>query len=120
MKKIDVILQARENSNRFHSKIFKNINGKSILEIIVQEIKKSKEINRFFIATTKQTNKAKILKIAKKYNCIAFFGQEKNVLNRFNEITNKYKVRHILRLTADNIFISSKFIDKVCLTYKVF
>ena len=118
MKKIDVILQARENSKRFHNKIFRNINGKSILEIIVEEIKKSREIDRFFIATSKLTNKEKILKISKKYNCIAFFGQEKNVLKRFNEITNKYKVKHILRLTADNIFISSKFIDKVCLNYK--
>lgn len=118
MKKIDVILQARENSKRFHSKIFRNINGKSILEIIVKEIKKSREIDRFFIATSKFTNKKKILKISKKYNCIPFFGQEKNVLKRFYEITNKYKVKHILRLTADNIFISSKFIDKVCLNYK--
>ena len=118
MKQIDIVLQARQRSIRLPNKIFRLIGNQTLIEIIIKELIKSKQIKRFFIATSKLTDKKKFLAIAKKYKCVLFFGSENNVLDRFKKISKKYHVKHFLRLTGDNIFLSHKFIDHVCKIYK--
>ena len=74
MKKIPIIIQAREHSNRFPGKIFKKIGKKSMLEIILSELNKSNLVSKVFIATSFKTNKKKIKNIASKYKSQIFFG----------------------------------------------
>ena len=42
--KITAVIQARLNSSRFKNKILKKINGKEIIRILVERLKKSREI----------------------------------------------------------------------------
>tara|TARA_A100001015_G_scaffold227375_1_gene256849 strand:+ start:957 stop:1679 length:723 start_codon:yes stop_codon:yes gene_type:complete len=111
-KEIVIILQAREHSKRFKGKIFKKINNKTILEIILNELVKIKTKPKIFVATSNKTNKEKILKIAKKYNSIPFFGSESNVFSRFYKLCEKNNIKYFIRLTADNPLIHHKEIER--------
>ena len=118
MKKIPIIIQARESSKRFPGKIFKKIGDKSILEIILSEIKKSKLTSKIFIASSQKTNKEKILKICLKYKSEVFFGSENNVLSRYIKICKKNNIKSFIRLTADNPLISFRELDKFIYFFK--
>tara|TARA_B100000886_G_scaffold146326_1_gene99470 strand:- start:1662 stop:2411 length:750 start_codon:yes stop_codon:yes gene_type:complete len=107
-----VIIQAREHSKRLDGKIFKKIKGISLLEIILQEIKRSNLIDNIVVASSKNTNKKKLDKIVRSTKCVAFYGSEKNVLSRFKQISNDLDCEIIIRLTADNVLISYKFIEE--------
>ena len=48
--KITVVIQARLNSTRFKNKILKKINGKEIIKILIERLKKSKQINDIIVA----------------------------------------------------------------------
>ena len=54
MKKIACIIQARSNSKRLPNKILKKISGRTVLEILISRLKKSKKIDKIIIATTKK------------------------------------------------------------------
>ena len=110
-KEIIIILQAREHSKRFRGKIFKKIKNKTILEIIISELVKIKGKPKIFIATSKETNKKKILKIARNYNATPFFGSENNVFSRYYKLCKENNVKYFVRLTADNPLIHHKEIE---------
>lgn len=117
-KDIAVIIQAREKSSRLNGKIFKKIGPFCMLELLIKEVSKINQINKIFIATSKKTNKMKILKIANKYNCRVFFGSEDNVFSRFFHICKKFKISSFVRLTADNPLIHHSEINKIIKFYK--
>ena len=66
IKKTVCIIQARTGSTRLPDKILLKIKGKSILEIVIDRLKKSKKINQIILATTKKIGDKRLIKIAKK------------------------------------------------------
>ena len=60
-KNFVVILQARMGSTRLKGKILKRINNKSILEILILRLKRSKKVSNIIVATTKQKRDDKIV-----------------------------------------------------------
>ena len=67
--KVVCIIQARSGSTRFKEKILSQIKKKTLLEILIERLKKSKKIDQIVIATTKKKDDIKIIKIAKKKKC---------------------------------------------------
>ena len=117
-KSISVVIQARENSSRLKGKIFKKIGPYSMLETLIREVSKVKQIKEIILATSRKTNKKKILRIINKYNCKVFFGSEKNVFSRYLYICNKLKIKSFIRLTADNPLIHYSEISKMIKIYQ--
>ena len=64
--RINLIFQARANSTRLKNKIFKKINNKTILELFIDRVTKTKKIDKIILATTKNVRDNKTIKIAKK------------------------------------------------------
>ena len=60
------IIQARVGSKRLPNKIIKKIGNLTVLEKIINRIKKVKKIKKIIIATSKDQNNDKVLKICKK------------------------------------------------------
>jgi len=60
------IIQARLGSSRFKNKIFQEINGKKIIEIIYKRVCKSKKIDKVIIATTNNKIDDKLVGFLKK------------------------------------------------------
>ena len=60
------ITQARTGSSRFPNKVLKTIKGKSLLEIHLKRILKSKKISKLVVATTIKEKDKTISQIASK------------------------------------------------------
>ncbi len=116
--KIIAVIQARLNSSRFKNKILKKINGKEIIKILIERLKKSKQIDDIIVAipNTKPNNNLEIF--LKKNNINTFRGSEKNVLKRYLECSRKYKINNLLRITSDCPLIDPKIIDKMAKEFK--
>ena len=62
---IVAILQARYSSNRLRGKVLKKIKKKTILELVHDNVKKAREINKVIIATSWHRSDDKIYKLCK-------------------------------------------------------
>jgi len=116
--KTAIIVQARSNSKRFPKKIFYKIGHKSILEHVIDRIKKAKFKKVIIIATTKKKPDKKVIKYAKKNNCLFYAGSENNVLERFYKAAKKFKIKNLIRISADSPFIDPRIIEKAYKIYK--
>ena len=100
-KKLGIIIQARTNSSRFPNKVLSKINDYSIIEIIIKRLKKKFLSSNLYLSTTVNTCDIPLINIAKKNKINYFIGSEDNVLNRFADTANKFKLTDIVRITAD-------------------
>jgi glutamate-1-semialdehyde 2,1-aminomutase len=112
-KEVLAIIQARYNSTRFPGKILKKINNKTVLEILIRRLSKSKYISKIIVACTKSRNDKAILEICKKLSIDYFIGNENDVLDRFYNSAKKYKGINIVRITSDCPLIDPEIVDKV-------
>ena len=118
MQKISAIIEARSNSTRLPKKILLKINNKTIIEYLVNNLKKSKIINEIIIATTTNKEDDKIVKIAKKLKVNYFRGSEKNVLKRVIDASKFFKVKTIVRVTSDCPLIDVNLVDQYINIFK--
>ena len=117
MKKIGIVIQARINSTRFHSKVLKHLDDKTLIQWIIKRLKKT-QIKNIILATGNLKENLKLKKICNQENIQFFKGSEKNVLKRFYYAAKKYKLDAIIRVCADNPFVDSEEINHLIRTYK--
>lgn len=112
LDKITFIIQARTGSTRLRDKmVLPFFNQKTILELILEKLLDRFEKNQIVVATTINP-KDNILELAAVRYGVSFFrGDENNVLKRFIDCANHYKVHYIVRVCADNPFLD---IDLLC------
>ena len=78
----------------------KKISGKSILEIIIDRVKKIETIDEFWIATTKNKLDNTIESLFE--NKINIFrGEEEDVLKRYYDLSLMTKASTVIRITSD-------------------
>ena len=112
------VIQVRSGSSRLPNKCFANLGKYRLIDWVIKRVKKTKLIDKIVLATT--TNKKDFIfkSVAKKHNVEYFFGDEKNVLFRFYKVIEKFKPKNVLRICADNPFISSCFLNDLIKFYK--
>jgi len=111
MTNIVGIVQARLGSTRLPNKVIKKLGNKTILEILLNRLTKSKTINRIVIATTTKKEDDIIEKIALNSGFEVFKGSEKDVLDRYYNAAIEYNAGIIVRITADNPLTDVDLID---------
>ena len=111
--KIIAITQARIGSARLPEKVLKTINGKTLLEIHLRRILKSKLISKLIVATTVENDAEKIVSIADKLGVESFRGSVDDVLERFYLASLADNADYIVRLTSDCPLIDPVEIDRV-------
>lgn len=113
------IIQARSGSKRLPNKIILPFyNDKTILDIQLENIQKHFPNALIVLATT--TNKADDA-VADKYaynkKLHVFRGDEDNVLKRFIDTAKQFKVEHVVRICADNPFLSMDYCENLIQGY---
>lgn len=109
--KILAITQARYGSTRLPAKILKEVNGKTLLEIHLSRILRSKTINKLKIATTDEEGSKYIVEIADKLGVDYFKGSVEDVLSRFYGTAVTEAPDYVIRLTSDCPLIDPDVID---------
>lgn len=107
------IIQARFGSTRLPGKVLKKINTKSLLEIGLNRISKSKIIDKIVVATTDNSIDEAIVDEVKRLGFDYFRGSEQDVLDRFYRTALLYKPKWIVRITSDCPLIDPILIDQV-------
>ena len=96
---IGIIIQARIDSDRFPKKVLKLIEGKPILWHVINQCKKTNL--EIIVATTKRKMDDPIIDIAKSSKVRWFRGSKNDVLDRYYHASKKFKLKLIVRITAD-------------------
>ena len=102
---VGAIIQARLTSTRLPNKILLEINGKPILEHLVNRVQLAKKIDKVVIASPHSPECC--------LNEEIFIGSENDVLDRYYQCAKKYGFDIIVRLTSDCPFIPPYEIDRV-------
>ncbi len=115
--KIGVIVQARMGSTRLPGKVARKISGKPMLGHIIERLKEADELDQIIVATSDKEEDNKIVKIAEGENVTNFRGSEEDVLSRYIEAAERYKLDVVLRVTGDCPLIDPVTIDELILEF---
>ncbi|URA09642.1 cytidylyltransferase domain-containing protein [Thermospira aquatica] len=111
MRKIDVILQARLDSERLPRKVLALIEGKPLIAHIVERLRLSQYARRIIVATTADSYPA-LHEALKPYPEVHFFiGSKPNVLERYYMAMMFFESDIVVRATGDNPLVSPEFMD---------
>lgn len=102
---IGVIIQARMGSTRLPGKILKKFYGKAtILDTLLTNLHKIQGVKVIVATSVKEDNNALEEFLLKKRELV-YRGSEDDVLERFIEAAEKYKIDGIIRICSDNPFM---------------
>jgi glutamate-1-semialdehyde 2,1-aminomutase len=111
--KVIAITQARSGSTRLPGKILKEIAGKTLLQIHLERLKKSRLINHLIVATTTDPRDEIVCRLATSLGVASFRGSESNVLDRFYHAAKDHDPDYVVRITSDCPLIDPELVDKV-------
>lgn len=106
------IVQARMNSSRLPGKVLMKVDGKPMIQHLIDRIKKVKIINDVIISTTVNSKDIKLVNFCKKNKINYYRGSENNVLQRVYNTAKIFKADEILFITGDCPIIDPKLLKK--------
>jgi spore coat polysaccharide biosynthesis protein SpsF len=116
---IAFIVQARSGSTRLPNKMnMPFYENQSILDIILNRLKTYFKDIPVILATTVNSKDDAIVETGKRNQVEVFRGSEDNVLSRFVEASKAFSVKHVIRICADNPFISVKYLEELINFYQ--
>ena len=113
MVNVIIITQARIGSTRLPSKILKKIEGKSLLQIHLERLKKSRYIDNLIVATTFEAGVDEIIKIADALKVNYYQGDTDDVLDRFYNASKDLNPDYIVRVTSDCPLLDPVLMDEI-------
>ena len=117
MKEIGVIVEARMGSSRLPGKILMEINGTTILKLLLERIKKVSDIKKIIVATTINSKDDILAKYCKDNNIICHRGSENDVMGRVLEAAKINNISTIVEITGDCPLIDPKIISQILNCY---
>ncbi len=111
--KIGFIILCRYNSSRLPGKILKKIEGKEILQYIVDSLSNITNNSNIIVATSTQESDNPIFEYCIEKNIQVFKGDLNNVSKRFMDCANNYNLDYATRINGDNIFVDQETITEM-------
>ncbi|MGB0390639.1 MAG: cytidylyltransferase domain-containing protein [Salibacteraceae bacterium] len=110
---IGIIIQARTGSTRLKNKMLLPFGSEStLIGYIINKVKSGTDIP-VVLATSDSEKDKELGAIAGKLGVSVFYGSENDVLDRFTQAAKKYKFDSVVRVCADNPFLSSVHINEL-------
>jgi len=116
-KKIVASIEARMTSSRLPGKVLMEMDGKPVLEILIDRLKRSKFINEIVIATSSNDADDRIEELGKELNVAVFRGSEDDVLGRVVGAVETLKGDIIVEITGDCPLMDPEVMDSVIEEY---
>lgn len=98
---IGAVIQARMASTRLPGKVLMEVNGKPLLEYLIERVSHCKNIDIVVIATTVNKTDDPIEALANSHGIGCYRGSEDDVLDRFVQTARIFELDTIVRITAD-------------------
>jgi len=108
-----VIIQARMGSSRLPGKVLKPLGSNDTLTYVVERCKLIEGVDTVIVATSKLAQDDAIYDWCKSKGVNCYRGSEEDVLERFIDISELYKPKYLVRVTADCPFIDFKMASEM-------
>lgn len=112
------LIQARVESKRLPGKALLKLGGHSILEWVIRRVQSSKQLSKVVLATTTKPADDALCELARSLGIEVFRGDEDDVLARFAGATEVFPAEVVVRVCADNPFVSGFEIDGLISDFK--
>ncbi len=112
-QKVIAIIQARCASTRFPNKVLEKINGRTLLQIMIERLASSKTLDKVVIATTGAPADDVIVAECRALNVAVFRGSENDVLDRYYRAAKENGASTVVRLTSDCPLVDPVVVDSV-------
>jgi len=106
-------LQARMGSTRLPGKVLLRIQGKSILERVVERLCAVRSLDGVVVLTTSLDEDEVVAGEARRLGVEVFRGPDRDVLARFLQAADRFRPDVIIRATADNPLIDIGSVDRI-------
>ncbi len=116
-RKIAAVLACRVNSTRLYGKPLQKLGKYTILELLVNQLKKSKLIDDIVLAISNEHGNDIFIDIAKKMKIGYVVGEEENVLKRLLKGATSVNADIVFRLSSENPFIFWEGIDNAIIEH---
>ena len=107
------IIQARMGSSRLPGKVLRNVGGKTMLDRVVERVKRCQFVDEVVVATSNLKIDQYIVDHCRDFGYSVFAGSHLDVLSRYVEAAEVFNADRIIRITADCPLIDSGVIDQV-------
>ncbi|RLD63734.1 MAG: hypothetical protein DRJ01_02980 [Bacteroidetes bacterium] len=111
--KIGFVIICRYNSSRLPGKILMEINGKSILQYIIERLSLVVPENNIVVATSEEKTDNPIAEYCVKNKINVFRGSLDNVALRFLNCGKRNKFDFITRINGDNLFVDVEVLQRM-------
>ena len=110
---VDIFILARSASNRLPAKHMREINGKPIIENLINRMKKAKRIRKIVVCTTNLLSDDNLVKFLKEKNIQYFRGSDKDIIERLHDAAQYYNTDIIIDVSGDKIYTDVDYVDKI-------
>ena len=111
------ILQARVSSTRLPGKVLKLVQGKPLLELQIERLRRARRIDRLVVATSTEAADDPLEALCARLGVGCFRGSLGDVLDRFYQAAQDHHPEHIVRLTGDCPLADPELIDRLVTFY---
>ncbi len=113
MKNIGFIILCRYSSSRLPGKILMSIEGKPVIQYIIERLNEAVPMENIIIATSEESSDDPIEQFAKENKVNVHRGNLKNVARRFFESSQNKNWKYIARINGDNIFLDTQLLREM-------
>ncbi len=107
--RIGFLITVRFKSERLPLKIIKDLNGKTVIERIIDRVKAIKGICEIVLCTSTNPQDEPLVDIARRNDIRCFRGDEDDVLKRLLDAANLFNLDYFVGITADNPFVTVNY-----------
>ena len=115
--KAAVFIPVRIKSTRLPGKALLEVDGRPIIEYLIERVKSAGKPDLIVICTTTNPEDLRLEPIAARNNIEIFQGSEKDILDRYLQAADKFGVDFIVNVDGDDIFCDPEYMDKVVETF---
>ena len=110
--KIGAIVQARMSSQRLPDKVLTMVNGKPLLQYLLERLTYCSSIDQIIVATSEDKSDDPIAVFCHEYGALCYRGPLQNVAKRFYMALEKFNLDAFVRVCCDSPMLDHKLIDQ--------
>ena len=116
--KTGFLITARLKSTRLPKKLLKEIDGETMMALMIKRLKLAEELDEIVVATSTNPEDDPLEEIAQKEGVKCFRGSEEDVIERLYEAAKLYDLDYVVNMTADCPLVPFDKIGDLIETYK--
>jgi spore coat polysaccharide biosynthesis protein SpsF len=113
MTRVGAVIQARVGSSRLPGKVLEDIGGRTMLARVVTRARRASRLDMVIVATTDEPADDAVVAEARRLDAPFYRGQEFDVLDRYRQAAEHFRLDVVTRITSDCPLIDPGLIDLV-------